>query len=55
MSQDLLLVKKLLEEGIRTREIFGTRVEKTCALIEKLVPLAQAHEEVAQTLNKSCD
>ena len=31
MSQDLLLVKKLLEEGIRTREILGTRVEDMCA------------------------
>ena len=52
MSQDLVLVKKMLEDGIRTREILGTRVETTCAPIEKLVPLAQAHEDVAQTLNK---
>jgi len=46
------MVKKMLDEGIRTREILGARAQKTSALIEKLVPLAQVEHKIAQTLNK---
>ena len=52
MSQDLLMVKKMLDEGIRTREILGPRAQKTIALLEKLVPLAQGDDKIAQALNK---
>ena len=52
MSQDLLMVKKMLDEGIRTREILGARAQKTSALLEKFVPLTQVEDKIAQALNK---
>ena len=42
----------MIDEGITTGEIIGTRAHSTSALIEKLVPLAQVKDEIAQALTK---
>ena len=51
-SQDLFMVKRMIDESIRTREILGTRAYKASAILEKLVPLAQVLPEIAQVLHK---
>ena len=52
MSTDLLLVKRMLEEGIRSKNILGDKVENVCAILKKLVPLISAHDEVAAKLEQ---
>ena len=52
LSTDLLLVIRMLERGMKSKDILGAKVEKVCAILTKLVPLISAHYEVAAKLEQ---
>ena len=52
LSHDLLMMMKMIDEGIKTGDLGGTKPQKTRDALEKLVPLAQVNAEIAQALTK---